>query len=273
MNTVERDRLSYELAHKFLLGLAIPGVTPELLNSYLNPEHLPEKADEIPELYHRMLESAQNANMRSGVIGKAIGGVKNLSHVLFEFDPGKVLSHYRNWEHLLDTVVKELNPRGKIRRTNRSIWPRFCQTILSAARFLSRFASADDFHDWVRFFDQDDRARPALPMLLEREIAGLGFTLSCDFLKEIGYLNFAKPDVHIKDIFEGLKLVESRNDYDVFRAVVRVAESVNESPFCVDKVFWLIGSGSFHEHPEIGKDGRIGSQKRRFLEFATPRLM
>ncbi len=38
-------------------------------------------------------------------------------------------------------------------------------------------------------------------MLLGREINGFGFALSCDFLKELGYEDFPKPDVHLRDIF------------------------------------------------------------------------
>ena len=55
--------------------------------------------------------------------------------------------------------------------------------------------------------------------------------------------------------------------------MIRVAESVNETPFCVGWLFWLIGSGFFYEHPEIGNDGINGSLKRKFLGFALPRLV
>jgi len=119
---------------------------------------------------------------------------------------------------------------------------------------------------------RDDRARPALPMLIALEIEGVGFPLACDFLKENGYRNFAKPDVHIKDIFTRLGLARSRNDYEVFSSVVRVALNVGETPYCVDKLFWLIGSGNFYDHPHIGEDGRIGNNKEQFYEFALGRL-
>ena len=121
----------------------------------------------------------------------------------------------------MDEIVARLRPKGKIRRSPRSIWPKYCQTIISAARFLSQFPKSDEFYQWVEFFDQDDRARPALPMILSNEIQGIGFALACDFLKELGYTSFPKPDVHIKDIFTQLDLVGSREDYQVFKAVVK----------------------------------------------------
>ena len=109
-------------------------------------------------------------------------------------------------------------------------------------------------------------------MLIALGIEGVGFPLACDFLKENGYRNFAKPDVHIKDIFTRLGLARSRNDYEVFSSVVRVALNVGETPYCVDKLFWLIGSGNFYDHPHIGEDGRIGNNKEQFYEFALGRL-
>ena len=111
-----------------------------------------------------------------------------------------------DWEAVLDQIVKEIKPRGKIRRTPRSIWPLYCQTILSAAAFINQFDEANQFFEWVDFFDRDVKARPSLPMLLDREIKGFGFALSCDFLKELGYVNFPKPDVHLHDIFTELEL-------------------------------------------------------------------
>ena len=81
------------------------------------------------------------------------------------------------------------------------------------------------------FFDEDERARPALPTLLEKEIDGFGFALACDFVKELGYENFSKPDVHVKDIFWALGLSPwGTNDYEVFKAVARVARNVNVTP-------------------------------------------
>ena len=70
-------------------------------------------------------------------------------------------------------------------------------------------------------FDEDERARPALPLLLAQEIEGFGFALACDFLNGLGYENFSKPDVHIKEIFRGTRaLCRGTGDYEVFRVVV-----------------------------------------------------
>ena len=79
---------------------------------------------------------------------------------------------------------------------------------LSAAQFITQFSDAEEFYRWADSFDEDDRAHPALPMALMSEIHGIGFALACVFHKELGYLNFGKPVVHIRDIFVDLNLNE-----------------------------------------------------------------
>lgn len=274
MSQAERDRKAYAFEKDYLLHLNIAGVTPEMLGKYLRMSEIKPRPKSIPEIYERILQSAQNANMKAGVIGGAIGGVDKLGVVLCDFQPSKVLAKFpKGWEQVLDEIEERLKPTGKIRRTSRSIWPRYCQTILSAARFITQFSSAEEFYQWVEFFDRDDRARAALPMLLDREIDGFGFALACDFLKELGYVNFAKPDVHLRDNFIGLKLCpDNSDDYEVFKAVIRVAKNAQVTPYNVDKLFWLIGSGYFYDNEHIGKKGRIGSHKAEFITYAQARL-
>ena len=110
-------------------------------------------------------------------------------------------------------------------------------------------------------------------MLLDDEIEGFGFALSCDFLKELGYVNFPKPDVHLRDIFTALELCqEDADDYQLFKSVIRLSDHANVTPYNADKVFWLIGSGNFYKDPMIGENGRIRSYKREFIEFARSKL-
>jgi hypothetical protein len=272
-NQQELDRAAYTLAKDFLLQSgAGKGVTPELIEKYL---HLSApRPDTLAALYEHILESAQSANMKAGVIGGSIGGVANLGPVLCDFEPAEVLEKYRSgWEDVLDDVVAQLKPRGSVPRTSRSIWPRYCRSVPTGARFLSQFSTADDFYGWVDLFDEDERARLALPLLLAQEIEGFGFALACDFLNGLGYENFSKPDVHVKEIFWALGLSPlSTSDYEVFKDVARVAGNAGVTPYDVDKLFWLIGSGYFYDDPHVGKQGRIGSQKKRFIEVAKEQL-
>jgi len=272
MNEPEYDRKCYQLAKDFLQQLNAVGVTPQLIDKYLNKTDYP-KPTSLPEIYGCILHSAQNANMKATVIGKAVGGIDKLKPVLCNFEPTDILKKFPGGsEQVLDEIERQLKPAGKIRRTRLSLWPKFCQTILSAAAFLTQFSDAKQFHAWVAFIAQDARTRAALPMLLAEEISGFGFALSCDFLKEMGYVDFGKPDVHIKDIFLALRLCTSRSDYHVHKAIIRVAEHAKVTPYNADKVFWLIGSGFFYSDRHIGHDGKIGRTKDAFISWAKPQL-
>jgi hypothetical protein len=269
----ELDRAAYVLAKDFLLHSgAGKGLTPELIEKYL---HLSTpRPGTLAGLYEHMLESAQSANMKAGVIGGSVGGVGNLGRVLCNFEPAEVLEKYRSgWEGVLDDIVAQLKPRGSVPRTSRSIWPRYCRSVLSGASFLSQFSTAADFYRWVDLFGGDERARPALPLLLAQEIDGFGFALACDFLNGLGYENFSKPDVHVKDIFGSLGLCPpGAGDYEVFRAVGRLARNAGVTPYNADKLFWLVGSGHFYDDPHVGNKGRIGRHKKEFIEVARERL-
>jgi hypothetical protein len=271
----ELDRAAYKLAKDYLtdslLRLGVEDAS-ELIERYLQVSAA-DRPETINELYYRILESGQNAERKARVIGGAIGGVRKLKPVLCDFEPALVLEKYASEQEVFEDIMVQLQPRGSINQTDRGLWPMYCRTILSGAKFLSQFASAKDFYDWVDFFDEDERARPALPMLVAQEIYGLGFALACDFLKELGYENFSKPDVQIKAIFPALGLCPfGAGDYEVFKAIDRVGRNVSVTPYNVDKLFWLIGSGNFYNDEHVGKNGKIGSRKKAFIALAQPAL-
>ncbi len=274
MEQPELDRSAYKLAKGYLLGFQNIGLTESLLEEYLNPSLDSLRAPDISSIYYRLLDSAQNRGMSSGVIGGAIGGIDRLGVILCSFKPAEVSRKYGlDWQQVLDDIEQQLQPRGQFRRTPRSIWPLFCRTTTSGALYLSQFHSADEFYGWVDIFAKDDRVRPALPMLLSFEIEGFGFPLACDFLKELGYFDFGKPDVHVKAIFKGLGLVDNdTDDYRVFKAITRVAYNQGVTPYNVDKLFWLVGSGFLYNHRHLGSGGRIGTNRNLFIREARLRL-
>jgi len=203
----------------------------------------------------------------------SIGGLQNLDDVTFGFDPFQVSERYQQSDELLSEIIATLRPRGKVRRTSKGLWPRFCASALSGARFLAGFKSAEEFYAWVDVFNDDYRKLPALPLLLSKEISGFGFALACDFLKELGYFNLAKPDVHVRAIVRGLGLSEPKaDDYAIYKAVLRIARHQDTTAYDVDKTFWLVGSGRFYEHPNIGRDGRVPSDRDVFIRSARSEL-
>jgi len=121
----------------------------------------------------------------------------------------------------------------------------FGRGVISAAVFLSDFQGKDEFDVFTKDFQRNKYSREALPMLLDKEIFGFGFALACDFLKEVGYDGYPKPDVHLMDVFKKSGLCE-RNDYEVFKTIIEVAETVGKTPYEVDKRIWLVCTGNFY---------------------------
>jgi hypothetical protein len=100
---------------------------------------------------------------------------------------------------------------------------------------VSRFDDTAAFLAWVDSFDIDVGHRIDLAQRIADGVYGVGFALACDFLKEMGCLNYAKPDVHLRELFQGLRLVQkSATDQHVFRAITRVAEHQGVTPYAVD---------------------------------------
>ena len=65
-------------------------------------------------------------------------------------------------------------------------------------------------------------------------------------------------------------MVDNYSDYEAFKKIVKIGLLVWEDPVIVDKIFWLIGSGSFYE------DGKkvlsISRKKSEFITYINSKL-
>jgi len=249
-----------------------PDVVETILSHYLDVADTTDTPKSIETIYFKMLQSAQNANMMANVVGGTIGGIENLGKAIFGFMPKQVLSAFgTDHERLFSHVRTTLKPTGKLLAGNKSLWPRYCRTVLSSAAFLAQFKDGEDFASWANHLYRDSRSKPALPLLISQEVFGLGYPLACDFLKELGFIDYGKPDVHIKRILLALGFVEGGvSDYGVQKVIARIAADSGMSAYSVDKLFWLIGSGKFYNHPELGNKGKIGQNYEQFLVETAP---
>ena len=182
---------------------------------------------------------------------------------------------------LAGKCARSLKVPGQIIAKQLSTAPTFCQvnyckTIIDSANFLSGFKSAEEFYRFIDPFanDTDPHVHLAVPILLDHAIKGIGYALACDFLMALGYKNYGKPDVHIKNILGELGVCERKgHDYDFSLALNRIAKKAHVSPRMVDKALWLIGSGNFKECTKsIGKNGELPSMTDEFVKFAKKRI-
>jgi hypothetical protein len=258
------DQVLFETAKKFLLERIPNEDRKRILDEHLNVPDTSNTPKSLVQLYNRILISAQNAHMMSGVIGKSIGGVDKLAGVLCGFDPTAVWKKYGD-DHaaLLAEIRQKLNPDGKVLTNKNSLWPKYCKAALSGAAFLNQFEDGKAFYKWANHLYQDEHSVLALPFIIDAEIDGIGFALACDFLKDIGFTGYGKPDVQIKHIFCGVGLISDKaSSYQVLKIIRRIAANNGVSPYCVDKLFWLIGSGKLDAHHGIQK---LNGLKKEFI--------
>ena len=185
-----------------------------------------------------------------------------IKEILSDFDPKKVKEKYDNdkgLKSLIDVFNEKLsNLNKKINFQKNTQWKTFGKGAISSAIFLSEFQDKDEFDVFIKDFQRNKYSREALPMLLDKEISGFGFALACDFLKEAGYDDYPKPDVHLMDVFEKSGLCE-RDDYEVFKTIIEVAETVGKTPYEVDKRIWLVCTGNFYY------DKKVAGKKKELM--------
>lgn len=260
MEEDKKLKIIYEEAYNFLKNKVGEDILRKQLDYYYT--YTPKS---MRDIFERMIETLKN---KQGYVN-FIADVEQMDFILLNFEPKKVFKKYNyDWESLFYKFKKEFGKDYKMDIKNkRNAWVMYSKGVLSCSEFLSNFNSVKAFDKFVRSFFHNEFTIAALPMLLEKEIFGFGFPLACDFLKELGYVHYGKPDVHLKDIFLELKLVDSRTDYEVFKKIVKIGLLVKQDPVIVDKVFWLIGSGNFYE-----SNLKIGRPKSQFIKYIKKKL-
>ena len=260
MTTDQKLKLLYASAYEFLVSKIGQAALEQRLNHYRQ-----YKIETMDDLFWYLLNSLTNkVGMRA-----TIGDIDPLGPHLFNFDPYRTQAHYQDdWEQLFKVIQANHTPPGPMNIKNKSsYWVIFCKGILSGAEFLSQFESYNAFDDFVNSFGFNDISIAALPILLSHEIYGFGFPLGCDWLKEIGYPNYGKPDTHTITILYETGVAPSRDTFDIFKTMVRMARVNGEAPAVVDILLWLVGSGKYVEENE-----KITRQKAAFIQDVRPKL-
>lgn len=202
----------------------------------------------LMKVYERFCISAQNRSMLPGVIGW-IEENPDMREALVNFDLS-VTSHWD--ENQFYNALTQQTARGRhadLSRPN-NLWRQYSRCLADITGFLRQFQSADSsaksFREYISKHSGTKETAWRLAVSISKGIRGMGPTLVCDALKETGFGSYSKPDTHIKDIFQTLRLSSGSDDEEVFYALWDFADAVGMLPSQVDKVFWLIGSGKFY---------------------------
>ncbi len=123
----------------------------------------------------------------------------------------------------------------------------FSEGIILGQKKLQK-TYGDNYKKFIRDFDviEEEQKINSIKNFC-MDLKHIRFTLTCDFLKELGFAQYGKPDSHIKSIFASLEWVAKESkDEDIFKKIDEIATIVNKTPYYVDKVFWLLASGNFY---------------------------
>jgi len=260
----EKNQVVYRLAYNYLLD-----ILPNQLNSDdLQKYFIGDRRDfsSLADVYEQLIQSAQNYQSMPNVI-KFTERKEKIRTILGEYNFAEIATY--DIEDLYQIFRKEFNVTSE--DSNRNSWHKWSKSIIDAAKFMCDFENVDDFETFVNRFDYNLPTRMALPLLISTKISGIGFALACDCLKELGYVNYPKPDVHLIDVFNGLGLSE-KNPISVFEAIVRMSDDCKVidgsiTPYKIDKVIWLICSGRFYQDEIM-----IGRHKDDFIMMAVQYL-
>ena len=106
---------------------------------------------------------------------EAIGPVDRLQNTLFEFNPVRIYSHYKEkWELLAGDIQRQQeivgSKSGNSSDDSWAYWETFGKTALSVACFLAQLKTVKTFKGFVRGFEYNEMTAAVLPLLLQKEI-------------------------------------------------------------------------------------------------------
>ena len=239
-----------ELADKLLGLAAVKGLSRKELQKYF----IPEAVKFNQSCFFRLASSLQNSWSMGGTI-KFYGQMDMMQRVLFAFDARKVAEHYTDAQALYDAFLQsgiEDRGSGKHRETN---WMKFVRGLFDGAQFLTKNDGEEEIARLVRWDSEPFDFTQGIGAIkhISRQIHGLGFALTCDWLKESGCTWLAKPDVHIDIIVRRMKADPSYPESAVIRFIFDWAELVREAgmdgeatAYKLDKMLWLLCTEKFY---------------------------
>ena len=258
MTIKDKNVLIYNYAYEYLISIT-PKEIVDLEEYFVGDS---KDASSLRDVYIELISSAQEYQSLPKVI-QFRNRKEEIGHILYDYDYKKVALY--NQDDLYYKFRECFNVTSKDSKAN--LWYRWSCAVVDSAKFINSFEGMDDFRKFVDLFNYNTATRMALPLLISTKIRGVGFALACNFLKELGYLEYPKPDVHIKDVCYELDLSDD-DQLSVFESIVKIADDNKVSPYKVDKIFWLICSGNYYK-----QDINVGRHKEEFISLVKEELL
>ncbi len=235
---------------------------PRLCDVDLESYFQVKRVTTLTDVYERFIGSAQNYQMMPNVI-KFSERKEQIKKLLYDYDLQKISTMSENY--LYQQFRIKFNVKTK--DSKRNAWRKWTRSVIDSAKFINEFRNLNEFTEFVKSKYGNDDSRKILALGIAKKIRGMGFTLVCDALKELGYTKFSKPDVHMREVFSSIGLCND-DEFSVCEAIEQIAEDCKTeypgiTPYRVDKVFWLICSGVYYNNGKL----KIESHKDELIEI------
>ena len=214
------------------------------------------------DIFRRLLISGQNRNMMPSVIN-FMEREQFFREALNDLNYTQIANNYpKDDEEQEKKLLKKLknkitNIKDESIDNAKSLWRVYAKFIINAACFMQ-----EKYLKYEKIETKDTIDIIKLATDIANNIPGMGFTLACDFLKEIGY-DIAKPDLHILAFLEqnyNKRLKDKKKEITGSlpkdtpleeAAAVKVMDDIAKESKCdiyaLDKLIWLHCSGNYYE--------------------------
>ncbi len=241
-------------------------ITEKELSKYYIPEGIALKQNYL----ERLASSLQNSGMMHNSIrfNESEERYFHIKNALYNFDCEKALEKYLSWRELYNALTDdgELdNGTQKDKDEKGTNWGKYAKGLYSGIEFLIKENGVETIHSLCDEPKTKEELEGKIKELknIENRVFGLGFALTCDWLKECGCTWLAKPDIHIKTVcsaIDGRNGAEMMSDTDVIRFMYDLSDAVRDkhpdaTAYKIDKIIWLICTGNFYlQKDRIGRD-------------------
>lgn len=235
---------------------SIVGVGKEDLKKYFTPDTTKSY------LYH-LCSSLQNSGMMHNTIQFTGKNFSVIEEVMQEFHVDIASRKYTQWGDIYRAFLsKGILDRGS-REKKETNWEKYSKGLYEGLQFLvnggetliKKLSSSKDLTaDSIKKVKE-----------ISKKIHGLGFALTCDWLKECGCTWLAKPDVHINEVIKALLNRKSISDEEILTEIYSWAKEIELSgvdpsitAYKLDRTVWLLCTEDFFlDHKSSGRESLI----------------
>ncbi|MGP1505523.1 MAG: hypothetical protein ACTTIR_07875 [Eggerthia catenaformis] len=252
----------YNFSYDYLKKMARDTMSIQQIDDFLNNADIKPNWEKWEDVFELLANILQDFQMYSNVI-KFNERKNDIKDILHDYDINYISQLNE------DDLVNIFKFRFKFEKE--TLWRRYSRSLIDLAKFFSSFKDINEFRNVCDAMNISYVSREAFALFLSKKIYNMGFAIACNILKELGYLEYIKLDVHMIDIcrklftnnFENIKINSEEEKILTFEIMTEIANDANVSPYNLDKVWWLICSGNFYRY-----DVKIPSHKVDFINSA-----